>query len=91
MSFPGRLQGAGFRPLPLKCDMCEDLPEGEKPMCVQFCLNDVLVYEEREEEVEEDVKAEDVERGLASLIDKYGREKVLDIMARMAEKAKPAA
>ena len=77
--------------LPLKCDMCEDLPEGEKPLCVQWCLNDALVYEEREEEVEEDVKAEDVEIGLASLIDKYGREKVLDIMARMGEKAKPAA
>jgi len=41
--------------------------------------------------VEEDVKVEDVEIGLASLIDKYGRDKVIDIMARMAEKTKPAA
>ncbi len=42
--------------LPLKCDMCEDDPPLEKPMCVQKCLNDVLIYEEREEEVEEEVK-----------------------------------
>ena len=38
--------------LPLKCDMCEDDPPQEKPLCVQWCLNDALTYEEREEEVE---------------------------------------
>ena len=47
--------------LPLKCDMCEDDPPQEKPLCVQWCLNDALIYEEREEEVEEEVKQEDVE------------------------------
>ncbi|MBP6974304.1 MAG: hypothetical protein KBB67_14710 [Syntrophorhabdus sp.] len=77
--------------LPLKCDMCESIPPLDQPKCVEVCLNDVLTYEEREEEVEEDVKVEDVEIGLASLIDKYGRDKVIDIMARMAEKTKPAA
>src|SRR4030043_2034881 len=51
--------------LPLKCDMCESDPPLEKPMCVQKCLNDVLIYEEREEkEEEEEVKLEEVERGL---------------------------
>src|SRR4030042_1856090 len=68
--------------LPLKCDMCEDDPAQEKPLCVQWCLNNALIYEEREEEVEEDVKIEDVEMGLESMIDKYGLEKVTDTFSR---------
>ena len=39
--------------LPLKCDMCEG---EEEPLCVKWCLVDALTYEEREEEVEEEVK-----------------------------------
>ncbi|OIP89420.1 MAG: (4Fe-4S)-binding protein [Syntrophobacterales bacterium CG03_land_8_20_14_0_80_58_14] len=70
--------------LPLKCDMCEDLPPGEKPLCVQRCLNDALIYEEREEEVEEEVKLEDVETGLESMVDKYGLQKIMDTVARMS-------
>jgi benzoyl-CoA reductase subunit BamC len=70
--------------LPLKCDMCEDDPPQEKPLCVQWCLNDALVYEEREEEVEEEVKQEDVEIGLDSMIDKYGLEKIMDTVTRMS-------
>ena len=31
---------------------------------MQWCLNDALIYEEREEEVEEEVKPEDVEVGI---------------------------
>ena len=72
--------------LPLKCDMCESEPSLEKPMCVQKCLNDVLIYEEREEEVEEEVKLQDVEIGLESLVDKYGMQKVTDTVARMSKK-----
>ena len=72
--------------LPLKCDMCEELPPGEQPLCVQWCINDALVYEEREEEVDEEVKLDDVELGLESIMDKYGREKVLDTIARMSQK-----
>ena len=72
--------------LPLKCDMCEELPEGEQPLCVQWCLNDALVYEEREEEVDEEVKLEDVDIGLESMVDKYGLQKVLDTVARMSKK-----
>ena len=60
--------------LPLKCDMCESDPTLKEPMCVQKCLNDVLIYEEREEEVEDDVKQEVVEAGVESMIDKYGLE-----------------
>jgi benzoyl-CoA reductase subunit BamC len=73
--------------LPLKCDMCEDLPPDEKPLCVQWCLNKVLSYEEREEEVEEDVKVEDVQVGLESMADKYGMQKIIDTVARMSKKA----
>lgn len=72
--------------LPLKCDMCEDDPPREKPMCVEWCLNDVLTYEEREEEVEEGLEAEDVEVGLSSMIDKYGMDKITDALARMSQK-----
>jgi len=72
--------------LPLKCDMCEDDPPQEKPLCVQWCINDALTYEEREEEVEEEVKVEDVEIGLGSMVDKYGLQKVIDTVARMAKK-----
>ena len=72
--------------LPLKCDMCEDDPPLENPMCVQRCLNDVLTYEEREEEVEEEVKLDDIEIGLGSMIDKYGLQKVTDTVSRMSQK-----
>jgi benzoyl-CoA reductase subunit BamC len=72
--------------LPLKCDMCESDPPLDKPKCVEWCLNDVLTCEEREEEVEEDIKMEDVEAGLSSMIDKYGLEKIADTIARMSQK-----
>ena len=31
--------------LPLKCDMCESDPDLAEPMCVQWCLNDALIYD----------------------------------------------
>ena len=72
--------------LPLKCDMCESDPSLAEPMCVQKCLNDVLIYEERDEEVEEgeEVKPEDVEIGMESMIDKYGLDKVMDTVSRIS-------
>lgn len=73
--------------LPLKCDMCESDPPLAEPMCVQWCLADALSYEEREEEVEEEVKVTDVEQGLEALIDKYGRELVADTLGRISQKA----
>jgi benzoyl-CoA reductase subunit BamC len=69
--------------LPLKCDMCESDPPLSEPMCVQWCLNDALTYEEREEEVEEETTPEEVETGLESLVDKFGLQKVMDTVARM--------
>jgi benzoyl-CoA reductase subunit BamC len=70
--------------LPLKCDMCEDDPPQEEPLCVQWCINDALIYEEREVESEEEVKPEEMEIGLESMVDKYGLEKVIDAIARMS-------
>ena len=72
--------------LPLKCDMCEDDPPQEEPLCVKWCINDALTYEEREEEVEEEVKLDEMELGLESLIDKHGIQKVRDAIARMSQK-----
>ena len=73
--------------LPLKCDMCEDDPPLEEPMCVQVCPHDALTYEEREEEIgEEEEKREEMEIGLESLIKKHGLDKIIDAVARMAEK-----
>jgi benzoyl-CoA reductase subunit BamC len=67
--------------------MCEDDPPQEEPLCVQWCLNDALIYEVREEEVEEDVKLDEMEIGLESMVDKYGLQKFIDAVARMSEKA----
>jgi len=72
--------------LPLKCDLCEDDPPQEEPLCVQWCLADALVYEEREEEAEEEVKLDELETGLESLIDQFGWQKVIDTVARLAQK-----
>ena len=72
--------------LPLKCDMCEGEDE---PLCVKWCLNDVLVYQEREVWVEEETegkKQEELHVGIESLANKYGRDKLMDAIARMKEK-----
>jgi benzoyl-CoA reductase subunit BamC len=69
--------------LPLKCDMCEG---EEEPLCVKWCTVDALTIEEREEEEVEAVKTEDVEIGLASMVDKYGLQKVMETVARISKK-----
>jgi benzoyl-CoA reductase subunit BamC len=73
--------------LPLKCDMCESDPPLSEPMCVKWCLNDALIYEEREEEAEEAERPGDVEIGLEELANKYGLQKVMDTVARMSKKS----
>lgn len=77
--------------LPLRCDMCEENEPGEKPLCVQVCLNDVLIYEEREEEVEEGADEETTPDealiGLKSLVDKYGFDNLVSTLSRMTQKA----
>lgn len=71
--------------LPLKCDMCEGEDE---PQCVKWCITDALVLEEREEEVEVVDEPEELEIGLASLIEKHGMQKIRDAMARMSSAKK---
>ena len=76
--------------LPLKCDMCESVPQLEEPLCVKWCMVGALKYEEREVEVDEDeeeVKAEEMEVGLESLVDKFGLQKVMDTVARLSKKS----
>jgi benzoyl-CoA reductase subunit BamC len=70
--------------LPLKCDVCEDDPPLPEPLCVKWCLNDALIYEEREEEAGEAAKLEEMEIGLESLVDKHGLQQVIDAIARMS-------
>jgi len=72
--------------LPLKCDMCEDDPPQKEPLCVQACSLNALTYEEKEEEVEEEVKPGEMETGLKSLVDKYGLQELADTFARMSQK-----
>ena len=55
-------------------------------MCVKWCLPKALIYEEREEEVEEEVNLNEMELGLKSLADKYGLSKIVDTVARMSKK-----
>jgi len=71
--------------LPLKCDMCEGEDE---PQCVKWCITDALVLEEREEEVEVADEPEELDTGLASLIEKHGMQKLKDAVARMSSTKK---
>ncbi|MFC2015204.1 (4Fe-4S)-binding protein [Chloroflexota bacterium] len=72
--------------LSLKCDMCEDIPPLEEPMCVKWCLSDALTYEETEVEEEEEAKTkEEMEEGLVSMINKHGVKKVMDTLSRIAK------
>jgi benzoyl-CoA reductase subunit BamC len=72
--------------LPLKCDMCEEEPPLEEPLCVKWCINDALVFEEREEEVEEEVELDELETAVSALIDKFGVNKLADTVARVMQK-----
>ena len=72
--------------LPLVCDSCGDDPPQNLPLCVQMCAADALTYEEREEEVEEEPRMEEIETGLKSMVDRHGLQKVIDTFARMAKK-----
>jgi benzoyl-CoA reductase subunit BamC len=72
--------------LPLTCDMCESDPPLQEPMCVQVCDVEALTYQEREEVREESAEREDLATGLESLADRYGLEKILETLARMAQR-----
>lgn len=68
--------------LPLKCDMCEGEENG--PLCVEWCYNEVLTFEVREEAVEEEKRLEDIEIGLKALAREYGLNKVLETVSRLS-------
>lgn len=70
--------------LPLRCDMCESEPPLDKPRCVEVCLVDALIYEEREEEGEEEERLEDLDLGIESLIDRFGLDKVTESLTRIS-------
>jgi len=72
--------------LPLKCDMCESDPELPEPMCVKWCQADALVYEEREEEVQEEQKKEEMEIGLETLANQHGWQTIIDAVTRLSKK-----
>ena len=74
--------------LPLKCDMCESDPTLEKPLCVQWCINDALIFEEREVDADEEVKPDELEIGIEALANKHGLNKLMDIVAKMNEAKK---
>jgi len=67
--------------LPLKCDMCEGEDE---PLCVKWCITDALTLEEREEEVEIVEQQEELDIGLASLVETHGMQKIMDAVTRMS-------
>ena len=69
--------------LPLKCDMCESDPPLDEPMCVQWCLAEALVYEEREEEVEDIEPPDELEVGLEAMANRYGWDQVKKALDRM--------
>lgn len=72
--------------LPLKCDMCENVPPLEKPWCVQVCEPGCLTYEEKEvEEDKEEDKPEEIEIGLQELTRKHGVKAVSDTLARLSK------
>ena len=79
--------------LPLKCDMCADDPTLTEPMCVQVCRRGALTYTEREKKLgpgaQEEQRRDGMEIGLASLIKKYGIEKIVDSVAQMSKELKP--
>lgn len=72
--------------LPLKCDMCEG---EDQPLCVKWCLVDALTYEEREVEADdEEAPREEMETGLTSLINRYGIDKVAEMIEQLARNTK---
>lgn len=73
--------------LPLKCDLCQDDPSGEGPMCVKVCRPGALIYEEREEEGVEPPRPGEMDAGLQALVARHGLRNVIESVARLAKKA----
>lgn len=76
--------------LPLKCDMCEEDPTLKEPWCVQVCRCDALTYSEKEEDVtdEVEIKRDEMDIGLESLVKRFGIAKVADTVAQISKDLK---
>jgi benzoyl-CoA reductase subunit BamC len=77
--------------LPLKCDMCEDVPPLEEPMCVQACKFNALSYTEREEDYSQAMDKEtadpvELKNAYDALIKRYGMEKVLQTFSQLSKR-----
>lgn len=77
--------------LPLKCDMCEDVPPLATPMCVQACKFNALTYEERVEEMQEEGSTEaekrvELKMAYESLVKQHGLKKVMDTFSRLSRR-----
>ena len=71
--------------LALKCDMCEDTPPLKLPKCVEWCPKGALIYEEVEEHDQEQASPLGaIEIGVESMIERYGLQKVLETVAKLA-------
>lgn len=78
--------------LPLKCDLCENEPPLDEPMCVQACEPGCLTYEEVEvpdvpigSEESAAAKRSEMESGLDALVKKHGAKAVKDTLERIAK------
>lgn len=70
--------------LPLKCDMCASDPTLTVPWCVQWCLANALVYEERVEDAPAAAEVVDLDVALEAIAHKHGWPGVLDAVRRMS-------
>jgi benzoyl-CoA reductase subunit BamC len=71
--------------LPLKCDMCESIPE-IIPMCVQVCGDGALTFHKYEVEHDKDQERRgSVEIGLEMLVNQHGIDAVIEGLKRMAK------
>jgi len=71
--------------LPVKCDMCEELPPLSGPLCVQVCRPGALSYAEREAEVAHETPQGELEVALKALINRQGLRNVRDSVARRSQ------
>lgn len=73
--------------LPLRCDMCEELPSWSGPLCVQVCRPGALSYQERAAQLDQETPPTELEVALKALINGQGLQNVRNTVARMSQKS----
>ena len=71
---------------PLRCDMCENDPPLEEPLCVQVCRVGALTYEERIGETGKDSR-DKIQIDLDAMIHIHGLQQVISTLTRIANRA----